>query len=302
MYLEHITTFLNLAETLNFSKTAINMHQSQSSISQSILSIEKELNLQLFIRDRKRVILTPAGKDLYYSLKPWLNDYHQAVQHAQNIDISNQVNLTIGYSGTPYEYAVIPMIVKLFRQQNPNIKVFLENYAHSVLIDYLKNGNCNLIFTMPDIIKNVEGLTYYNLTNGQYCLIVPHDSNKELKSPIPIDSLTDQSIIFLDHRWCPPTQNKLQQEILHHNNHLNISYVNNISTCHTMVKAGTGLGVWVNFVQDPYDKDLDCLKLKTDIIPKYGVAILDKGTNKAANLFAKWLINNGLPLITKNYL
>ena len=69
-----------------------------------------------------------------------------------------------------------------------------------------------------------------------------------------------------------------------------------------MVKAGTGLGVWANFVQDPYDKDLDCLKLKTDIIPKYGVAILDKGTNKAANLFAKWLINNGLPLITKNYL
>lgn len=301
MYLEHITVYLNLAETLNFSKTAINMHQSQSSISQSILSIEKELNLQLFIRDRKRVILTPAGKDLYYSLKPWVNDYHQAVQHAQNIDISNQINLTIGYSGTPYEYAVIPMLVKKFRQQNPHIKIFLENYAHSELIDHLKNGNCNLIFTMPDIIKDVEGLTYYNLANGNYCLIVQHDYDKKVKSPIPLNILTDQSLVFLDHLWCPPTQNKLQQEILHHNNHLNVSYVNNISTCHTMVKAGIGLGVWANFVQDPNDTDLYCLKLKTEITPKYGVAVLEQNTNKAAILFAKWLTHNGLPLITNNY-
>lgn len=113
--------------------------------------------------------------------------------------------------------------------------------------------------------------------------------------------MEDQSIIFLDHRWCPPTQNKLQQEILNHNNHLNVSYVNNISTCHTMVKAGTGLGIWANFVQDPHDKDLDCLKLKTDIIPKYGVAVLNRWKNKAANLFVKWLISNGLLLITNNY-
>lgn len=49
-------------------------------------------------------------------------------------------------------------------------------------------------------------------------------------------------------------------------------------------------------------KELDCLKLKTDIIPKYGVAVLNRGKNKAANLFAKWLISNGLPLITNNYL
>lgn len=36
MYLEHLTTFVNLAETLNFSKTAINLNISQSSVSQAI--------------------------------------------------------------------------------------------------------------------------------------------------------------------------------------------------------------------------------------------------------------------------
>ncbi|MDN5650183.1 MAG: LysR family transcriptional regulator [Acinetobacter sp.] len=47
MYLEHITVFLNLTETMSFSKTALNMHMSQSSVSQAISTLEKNLGLRL---------------------------------------------------------------------------------------------------------------------------------------------------------------------------------------------------------------------------------------------------------------
>lgn len=294
MYLEHITVFLNLSETLNFSKTALNMHLSQSSVSQAISSIEKQLNIQLFIRDRKNVKLTSAGQDLYISLKPWLNDYYKAVQHAQNVNNQNQTNLTIGYSGTPYEYAVLPLLIKDFCEKFPHIKIFLENYDHSLLIEHLKNGNCDIIFTMPDIINGTGELDYYNLVNGYYCLVVPKDNEFTKQSIIELSNLNEQSIVFLDHRWCPPSQNKLQHEIVKSNNHLNLSYANNIGTAHSMVKAHAGLGIWANFVQDPNDNDLKCIKLKTNINPQYGVATLKKSRNSIAKLFIKWLQSSKL--------
>lgn len=140
MYLEHLTTFVNLAETLNFSKTAVNLNISQSSVSQAIASIEKQLGVTLFYRSRKAVSLTPAGQEFYDRVKPWLNEYNKAVQHVQQVQNAQKMNLTIGYSGTPYEHTVVPKLVRAFCQEHPQINVFLENYAHQELKDHLTHG------------------------------------------------------------------------------------------------------------------------------------------------------------------
>lgn len=86
MYLEHLTTFVNLAETLNFSKTAVNLNISQSSVSQAIASIEKQLGVTLFYRSRKAVSLTPAGQEFYDRFKPRLNEYNKAPASAKRAE------------------------------------------------------------------------------------------------------------------------------------------------------------------------------------------------------------------------
>ncbi|XJZ29422.1 LysR family transcriptional regulator [Lactobacillus delbrueckii subsp. bulgaricus] len=164
-------TFVNLAETLNFSKTAVNLNISQSSVSQAIASIEKQLGVTLFYRSRKAVSLTPAGQEFYDRVKPWLNEYNKAVQHVQQVQNAQKMNLTIGYSGTPYEHTVVPELVRAFCQEHPQINVFLENYAHQELKGHLTHGNCDVIFTMPDIIAGMDNLAYHSLLIGYYCLI-----------------------------------------------------------------------------------------------------------------------------------
>ena len=295
MYIEHLTTFINLAETLNFSKTAINMHLSQSSVSQAIASIEKQLGITLFYRSHKSVSLTPAGLDFYESLKPWMNGYYKAVQHAQQVENRTKTNLTIGYSGTPYENAVIPNIVKEFSKSHSNIKIFFENYSHQELIDHLSHGTCDLIFTMPDIIAGSDNLDYHNLVVGYYCVIAPQNYHFTCGTRALIEDLDNQSVIFLDHRWCPPSQGSLQQVISRNCHNLNLSYVNNIETAHAMVKAGLGLGIWANFVSDPRDADLKSIPISTKIIPEYGVALLKNSHNEAAKSFIRWLEKNELP-------
>lgn len=265
MYLEHLTTFVNLAETLNFSKTAVNLNISQSSVSQAIASIEKQLGVTLFYRSRKAVSLTPAGQEFYDRVKPWLNEYNKAVQHVQQVQ---KMNLTIGYSGTPYEHTVVPELVRAFCQEHPQINVFLENYAHQELKDHLTHGNCDVIFTMPDIIAGMDNLAYHSLLIGYYCLIVPSEV-KLGPLPVSLEELSKNRLIFLDHRWCP--------------------------TARAMVKARLGWGIWANFVSDPNDLDLTKLPLSTKIVPDYGVAILKQGSPQAARQFVSWLEKTGLP-------
>ena len=84
MNLEHLEVFVNLAETLNFSRTAIEMNLSQSAVSQIISSMENELGFLLFKRSRKQVHLTESGKEFYYSIKPLLSVYDKSVQKAKS--------------------------------------------------------------------------------------------------------------------------------------------------------------------------------------------------------------------------
>lgn len=62
MELWQLKTFKTIAETLNFTKASEKLHLTQSAISHQIKALEKELRVPLFIRAKRGVILTDAGK------------------------------------------------------------------------------------------------------------------------------------------------------------------------------------------------------------------------------------------------
>ena len=62
MELWQLKTFRVIAETLNFTKAAETLHLTQSAVSHQIKALETELGEPLFIRAKRGVILTPAGK------------------------------------------------------------------------------------------------------------------------------------------------------------------------------------------------------------------------------------------------
>jgi DNA-binding transcriptional LysR family regulator len=62
MELWHLRTFRVVAETLNFTRASEQLHLTQSAISHQIKALEAELGVPLFIRAKRGVILTDAGK------------------------------------------------------------------------------------------------------------------------------------------------------------------------------------------------------------------------------------------------
>ena len=71
--------FITAARTLSFTKAAQQLYITQPALSRQILSMEKELNLQLFIRTGRNVRLTPAGRILFERFQTIYEDYQKVL-------------------------------------------------------------------------------------------------------------------------------------------------------------------------------------------------------------------------------
>lgn len=64
MEIRQLKYFLQVAETLNFSKASRKLYVTQSTLSQQISHLEQEIGMPLFERNSHEVYLTEAGKEL----------------------------------------------------------------------------------------------------------------------------------------------------------------------------------------------------------------------------------------------
>src|ERR1700722_2606225 len=61
MELRQLRSFLSIAETLHFGRTAELIHLSQPALSLQIRALEEEVGVRLFERNRRKTALTAAG-------------------------------------------------------------------------------------------------------------------------------------------------------------------------------------------------------------------------------------------------
>lgn len=95
MDLQKIECFLALAQYLNFTKAAESLYKTQSVLSRNILSMEEELGFKLFIRTKRNVALTPAGKHLETGFKQIMELYDTVTAQATAINTGYEGSLHI---------------------------------------------------------------------------------------------------------------------------------------------------------------------------------------------------------------
>ena len=72
-----LKTFIHLAESRHFGRSARAMHVSPSTLSRQIQRLEEYLGQALFIRDNRTVTLTEAGEELRMFAQRTLLQYQQ---------------------------------------------------------------------------------------------------------------------------------------------------------------------------------------------------------------------------------
>src|SRR6202007_41886 len=100
MELRQIRSFLAIAETLHFGRTAEFIHLSQPALSLQIRSLEEEVGVRLFERNRRKTALTAAGAAFRDDAATALSQLEQAIRRARLAANGKLGPLRIGFIST----------------------------------------------------------------------------------------------------------------------------------------------------------------------------------------------------------
>ena len=167
MNLLQIHYFLTTASCLSFTQAADLLYITQPALSRQITAIEKELNLQLFVRTSRTVKLTPAGHVLFEELQHVYNDYNLAVERAHNAQRGLTGRLSIGaLDGTRVD-DLLPPVIAQFSREYPCVELSLSYHSFNSLASLLYDGGLDLAFTLFFDIKDRYMLRFQILERGR---------------------------------------------------------------------------------------------------------------------------------------
>lgn len=150
MELRHLRYFLAVAEELHFGRAALRLQMAQPPLSQQIKQLEAELGVQLFARTRRQVSLTAAGAVLQHEAKALLVQLEQAVSKTQQADRGEVGSLAIAFVSSAM-YSLLPNYLKQFREQYPQVAIFLHELSTQEQIQGLLENRLDIGFMRPPV-------------------------------------------------------------------------------------------------------------------------------------------------------
>lgn len=165
MEIRHLRTFCSVAKLLSFNKAAEQLHYAQSSVSAQIQALEDDLDVRLFDRLGRRIMLTEAGDRLLEYAGKILDLADET--RAEIADAKEpRGSLTIRIPET-FGVHRLPPVIKEFRARFPGIGLKFITCAHEGLEEDLRKGVTDLAFLLAESIQatdlEVEALGYENL-------------------------------------------------------------------------------------------------------------------------------------------
>ena len=140
---EYFKTFYVVATEGNLTKASNKLYISQPAITQTIQKLENGLNLKLFIRNKKGVILTEEGKQIYEQLKQAYYNLYSIEKIASDSNELSSGNLKIG-CGSNISKKVLLKPLTIFHKDYPNITFSQIDMPQNVMLEMLDNCTLDL--------------------------------------------------------------------------------------------------------------------------------------------------------------
>ena len=146
MNLKQLEAFVQVSESGSFSKAAKELFLTQPTISAHISSLEKELNVRLFIRNTKEVSLSDDGKDLYRYAKQ-ITDLEKAIEERFYMDSDDGKHfITIAASTIPAQY-LLPKVLMCYRERYPKEQIKIRETDSSEVVTQVVDHMVDVGFT-----------------------------------------------------------------------------------------------------------------------------------------------------------
>ena len=170
--LRQIEVFLDLAESLHFSRTAANLGIPQPAVSRSVRALEKALGVDLFRRHTRSVQLTQAGQAFKTAAGDTLEHLERAVERARSAATGQLGQLRIAFM----EFAVeggFPGRLKAFKNACPQVSVDTRSSYTDKIIEDIGRGAVDIGFVVGPVRR--DGIATRTIHRHRYVAVLPPD-------------------------------------------------------------------------------------------------------------------------------
>ena len=197
--LKQINYALAVEKTRHFKKAADMCYVSQSALSTAISELEKQLDVQIFERDNKKVLVTALGEKFLEKaaqIKIEIDDlYHlsQSEKGLLNYPFSFGVIPTIG----PY---LLPKVLPALRKQYPNAQIKIVEEQSHVLVDMVRSGELDTaVLALP---YPIEGLLAFEFWDEDFYWIAHNSEEFAQQDEITSGDINRSRLMLLKDGHC----------------------------------------------------------------------------------------------------
>ena len=205
MYNPQLDTFLCVAEAGSFNKAAEKLYISPPAVIKQINLLEENLDLQLFVRTHRGLVLTKAGQSLYQDTKYIIQYCKDSVTRAKNAMQETENVIRIGTSPMTLAQVLVDLWPKL-QAYCPNIKFQLIPFDNTPenAREILGNLGQNI-----DVVAGIFDETMLNLrqckgleiSREPICCAVSVHHRLAQKNSLTVQDLYGENLMLMRRDW-----------------------------------------------------------------------------------------------------
>lgn len=198
MTFNQIKYFITVAECLSFTEAARCLFLTQPALSRQISAMEEELGTHLFVREKKKLKLTPGGSLLYNRFRELMEYYTQSVHDARTANKGYEGTLRIGFLDIYDISDLFPETIRNFQEKYPRIDLAMERHALGELPLKLYERSLDLIVTYGFSLFDRAELVTSNIQKFNSCMMLPAAHPLADKKDLCLADLTGERFVQLE--------------------------------------------------------------------------------------------------------
>src|SRR5258707_5798218 len=201
MELRQIRSFLSIAETLHFGRTAELVHLSQPALSLQIRALEEDIGVRHFDRNPRKTTLTAAGCAFRDAAAAAVLQLDQAIRRATLAANGKLGLLSVGFISTAGS-ELVPNVIRVFRELNPDVQFSLRNILTADQIRMLAAGSLDIGFLRLPIGGHSE-LEVVTVHRETFVLVVPSSHKLAKRKRVRLRETSGHDFVMYERTYAP---------------------------------------------------------------------------------------------------
>jgi LysR family transcriptional regulator, regulator for metE and metH len=262
--LHHFKLVDTISKEGTLTKAAHILHLTQSALSHQLKELERELAVEIFSRNGKRLHLTEQGHRFLRSAEKILAEIKSLEEDINNYKNGNTGKLTISMQCyTAYRW--LPGIIKYYKKQWPDINIQILSDATRRPLEYLMNGDLDIGIIRTQMVNTK--IRYEPIFEDKLTAVVCKDHPLAKKKVIKIADFQGEELILPlydpSYQDTPVIESLIQAQQVKPKNLHRIHYTD---ATIEMVNAGLGITVMADWIVEPYLKGRNIVAIPLDDI------------------------------------